>query len=294
MSAGLRLSRSMTWQRVLDGGGGTVAGLCTASGRVFAATAAGVFESTDAGQGWRLLGDGQPLAFAEALTAAPDGVLFACAAGGLHRSEDGGRRWQQVLIGGRMLAVAAAAEGVVIAGSEADGVLRSDDGGRSWTGANAGLLDLTVLALALSPTLRARRDRLRRHALGRVPLAQRGTVVAGGRHRRARPCRAVPGRLASLRRRSTRPRRHGGGRTACFQRRRLDLASGAGRQRERAGVRGARRHCRRNRLGHLRVFGQRLVMAARRRRSWRRARPGLRRTRPARRPRASWRVPFGR
>src|SRR5205823_303824 len=31
------------------------------------------------------------------------------------------------------------------------GVLRSEDDGRTWTGANAGLVDLTVIALALSP-----------------------------------------------------------------------------------------------------------------------------------------------
>ena len=40
---------------------------------------------------------------------------------------------------------------VLLAGTEADGVLRSEDGGRTWAGANAGLLDLTALALAVSP-----------------------------------------------------------------------------------------------------------------------------------------------
>ena len=199
-----------------DGGGGTVAGLCAASGRVFAATAAGVFESTDAGQGWRLLGDGQPLAFAEALTAAPDGVLFACAAGGLHRSEDGGRRWQQVLIGGRMLAVAAAAEGVVIAGSESDGVLRSDDGGRSWTGANAGLLDLTVLALALSPCFE--RDGVAFVGTPSGVYRSRNAHSRGGRSTPAcktPPCSAWPSRLTSTTIDSSSPARR---RTDCLLR----------------------------------------------------------------------------
>ena len=140
MSARGSWARTMTWQRVAAGGGGTVAGLYAVAGRVFVATTAGVFESTDAGQRWRLLGEGQTLAFAEALVAAPDGVLFACAAGGLHRSEDGGGRWQQVLIGG-------AARPAHAGGGRPrqrwslpvriDGVLRSDDGGLSWTGANA-------------------------------------------------------------------------------------------------------------------------------------------------------------
>ena len=40
---------------------------------------------------------------------------------------------------------------VLLAGTETDGVLRSEDEGRTWTGANAGLLDLTALAVALSP-----------------------------------------------------------------------------------------------------------------------------------------------
>jgi hypothetical protein len=39
----------------------------------------------------------------------------------------------------------------VLAGTERDGVLVSHDGGRTWDGANAGLLDLEILALAASP-----------------------------------------------------------------------------------------------------------------------------------------------
>src|SRR5437879_7611300 len=36
-------------------------------------------------------------------------------------------------------------------GTEADGILRSEDAGRTWSGANAGLMDLTAICLALSP-----------------------------------------------------------------------------------------------------------------------------------------------
>jgi photosystem II stability/assembly factor-like uncharacterized protein len=42
---------------------------------------------------------------------------------------------------------------VLFVGTETDGALRSPDAGRTWTGANPGLLDLTVLAIGLSPAL---------------------------------------------------------------------------------------------------------------------------------------------
>jgi hypothetical protein len=43
----------------------------------------------------------------------------------------------------------------VLVGTEQQGVLRSEDDGHNWSGANAGLLDLTVLSVALSPTFGA-------------------------------------------------------------------------------------------------------------------------------------------
>ncbi len=83
-------------------------------------------------------------------------TVFACANDGMYRSTDGGDVWRQVLVGGRTLCAAspcrdAYANMTVLAGTETDGVLRSEDGGHSWSGANAGLLDLMVLAVAVSP-----------------------------------------------------------------------------------------------------------------------------------------------
>jgi hypothetical protein len=64
--------------------------------------------------------------------------------------------WDQLLTNARVLglAVLPGDDGrlILLAGTEDDGVLISRDGGRTWTGANPGLLDLTILALAASPS----------------------------------------------------------------------------------------------------------------------------------------------
>ena len=144
---------------------------------VFAATAVGIHRGLAATASFscqRGVVDGQTLAGVHAIpspssrwsphrpTSSRDRTIFACAGDGLYRSSDGGEAWQPVLVGSRMLSVASShadgPEAMVLAASETDGVLRSEDGGRTWTGANAGLLDLTVLALALSPQFAA--DRL--------------------------------------------------------------------------------------------------------------------------------------
>jgi photosystem II stability/assembly factor-like uncharacterized protein len=161
------MTRASTgWERVADNTGGTIGGLATSlvagHALVFAATPVGVYRSSDAGRTWLLPGDQTvvPLAEAVALSARfeRDRTIFAGAGDGLYRSSDGGETWQLVLAGGKVPSVVSsstdAGEGtgqLLLAGTEADGVLRSEDGGRSWSGANAGLLDLTVLALALSP-----------------------------------------------------------------------------------------------------------------------------------------------
>jgi photosystem II stability/assembly factor-like uncharacterized protein len=151
------------WERVAGNAGGTVGGLATATvdGRtvVFAATSVGVYRSSDAGQTWTLPGAGNTVPFAEVVAPSArfglDRTIFVCAGDGVYRSSDGGEAWQPVLVGSRMFSLATAPSGeresVVLAGTETDGVLRSADSGRTWTGANAGLLDLTALALALSP-----------------------------------------------------------------------------------------------------------------------------------------------
>ena len=145
------------WELIAPASGGTVAGLAVAGGgTVFAATSVGVYRSSDGGETWTLPGTAPTVPFASAVVASPrfsnDRTLFACGADGLYRSNDAGLSWQVVLVGGRMFSVVVAADALtVLVATEDDGVLRSEDGGKSWTGANAGLLDLTVLCLALSP-----------------------------------------------------------------------------------------------------------------------------------------------
>jgi photosystem II stability/assembly factor-like uncharacterized protein len=144
------------WERLHEARGGSVFGLAVVpgSGAVLAATPAGVFRSAASGERWQALGRRSRVPFAETVVAADDGILIAGAGDGLYGSANRGQAWRRLLLG-RILSVAAHrgpdGNALVFAGSEEDGVLRSEDGGASWTGANAGLADLTVVALALSP-----------------------------------------------------------------------------------------------------------------------------------------------
>jgi hypothetical protein len=123
-----------------------------AHGQVFAATPAGIRRAVGGGETWHIAGLESPVPFANLVCASPAGdVLFAGGRDGLYRSTDDGSSWTQVLRSGNVLALAIPDAETVFAGTEADGVLHSTDAGRAWSGANPGLLDLTVLALALSP-----------------------------------------------------------------------------------------------------------------------------------------------
>lgn len=152
------------WQRLAAHEGGTVVALATAptgatgGAALFAATAAGLFRSDDAGRTWSPAGvPPLPLLTAVAPSArfAANGTLYAGTETGCFRSTDGGGTWRQTLAGGAVYAIVVMPgeerEEAVFVGTQADGILRSEDGGQTWRGANAGLLDLTVLALVFSP-----------------------------------------------------------------------------------------------------------------------------------------------
>jgi len=152
------------WERLASYEGGTVFALATALTKdgnataLFAATAAGLFHSRNEGREWTPAGE-MPLPMLAAVTPsvhfAENSLIYAGTQTGFYRSSDAGRTWRQTLAGGRVFTIAsvptAGQEDRLFVGTEEDGILRSDDGGRTWAGANPGLLDLTVLALAFSP-----------------------------------------------------------------------------------------------------------------------------------------------
>ena len=171
------------WEQIAAHEGGTVNGLATVTAadgsvRVYAATAVGVFWSGDGGARWQPLagasgGSGaaraSAIAGAEVVVPSPhhaqDGALFVGGHSGLFRWQPARPGWEHLLSGSRVLALSVVPGGApgdaiaradlagltLLAGTEEDGVLLSRDGGRTWTGANPGLLDLTILALAASP-----------------------------------------------------------------------------------------------------------------------------------------------
>jgi photosystem II stability/assembly factor-like uncharacterized protein len=149
------LQQRAEWELLATLTGGSVTWLTIADGLVFAATPAGIRCSGDGGRTWMDPGADSAVPFATVVSAAPHfaahRTLYAASREGVFRSTDAGQHWMQVLSGGTVAALAVISADTLLAGTEADGVLRSDDGGRSWTSASPGLLDLTVLALALSP-----------------------------------------------------------------------------------------------------------------------------------------------
>ncbi len=152
------------WEALAARTAGSILALASAPGgdgvaTLFAATAAGVHRSQDGGTSWTALGLGHLGSAVGVVAPSPaylrDTTLFVGAATGLYRSQDGGATWQLVVTGSRVLSVALSPDfeqdRLLFVGTETDGVLRSDDGGARWASANPGLVDLTVLAVALSP-----------------------------------------------------------------------------------------------------------------------------------------------
>jgi photosystem II stability/assembly factor-like uncharacterized protein len=120
------------------------------------ATSLGLALSTDRGRSWAVHAN-SPIAEDVALSPRfdADGIMVAVQNGELIRSDDRGGSWQRSLVGSTVLTVESAlgvsGEIVVIAGTENDGVFRSSDGGGNWSSVTPGLLDLVVIATAISP-----------------------------------------------------------------------------------------------------------------------------------------------
>jgi hypothetical protein len=149
------------WERIAQRPGGTVTCLAAAPdlATVFASTPAGLARSDDGGGSWRMLPTSD-LSLLDALAVSSGfeagGGVFAGGVSGLRLSADRGVTWRPLLTSPAVTAVAVSSPGDegdarVMAGTEQDGVLLSTDGGTSWQRSSAGLLDLRVTAIALSP-----------------------------------------------------------------------------------------------------------------------------------------------
>ena len=131
----------------------------------FAAGTTGLMRSEDGGHTWSdaltslALNRAMPVAsvaVSPAFTA--DRTVVAGTSGGIVRSSDGGDSWQIVEFPSPPPFVTSLAfsphyeqDGVIFAGTLEDGVFVSQDRGYHWHTWNFGLLDLNILALAISP-----------------------------------------------------------------------------------------------------------------------------------------------
>ncbi|NLE44093.1 MAG: hypothetical protein GX620_05180 [Chloroflexi bacterium] len=138
-------------------------------GICFAACRSGLFRSEDRGESWQYaygsLNLEAPLATL-AVAVSPDFVsdqsVFAGAPGGILRSVNGGADWNVAmlpspppLVSTLVISPNFARDGVLLAGSMEDGVFRSAYRGVHWSRWNFGLLDLHILAMAISPAYAA-------------------------------------------------------------------------------------------------------------------------------------------
>lgn len=167
------MSGDEQWSRLERQPEGAITALATAreadgSVIMFAGSAAGVRRSLDHGQTWTTLAGAETIplvtALVPSLNFSTDHCLFIGTTSGCYRTTGDEAACQLALAGVQVLAAAVVPDvesvsethgsglGTIFLGTESDGVVRSSDGGNTWGAANAGLLDLSVLALAFSPT----------------------------------------------------------------------------------------------------------------------------------------------
>lgn len=134
-------------------------------GLCFAARASGLHRSSDASATWQpaygslgLTGELATPAAAVSPDFAADRTVFAGVSGAILRSHDAGETWYFSMLPSPPPVISCLTvspdyvrDGVIFAGAMEDGVFRSSDRGDRWVRWNFGLLDLHVLALALSP-----------------------------------------------------------------------------------------------------------------------------------------------
>lgn len=123
---------------------------------VYAATAYGIFKTTDDGKSWqeRPIGLRMPFASDVVVDRSKTKRVFAATEEGVLLSTDGGLSWKFVGLAG--LGVRAIVQDPsdaqrLWAGTQDDGIFVSWDGGMTWKEANAGLQHKTVYAIAVHP-----------------------------------------------------------------------------------------------------------------------------------------------
>lgn len=146
--------------------GGTVAALALSpnfpgDGLILAATAAGLYRSTDGGRHWQRstndLSDPRTMTVTFAPLAHTCLAFAATADGRLFQSADGGASWQACsgwagfgLINALSASPNFAVDRTLFVATP-EGIFRSQDGGENWESSTFGLLDLEILCLACAP-----------------------------------------------------------------------------------------------------------------------------------------------
>jgi photosystem II stability/assembly factor-like uncharacterized protein len=129
------------------------------AGRVLAATALGVHESSDLGASWSRVSPPLSMPSLQSMAFRPgdERVVYATTARGLLRSDDAGRNWAR-LMGLPTIDIAALAlhpdgRTLYAAGYRAAALFRSEDGGDSWRALpTEGLAASRILLLAVDPS----------------------------------------------------------------------------------------------------------------------------------------------
>lgn len=122
---------------------------------VYAATAYGIFKTTDGAQTWIEKNKGLISTFTPTVVIDPrdHNLLFCATEAGIHRSRDGGENWEPIGLLGlgiRTLVQHPIQPNLLAVGTEDDGVFLSEDDGKTWQHKSNGLTHLTVYALAFT------------------------------------------------------------------------------------------------------------------------------------------------
>lgn len=144
------------WKLVTEWNVPAVLAVLSERGRLWAASARGLFLSTDGGQSWVLRsGSLTPpnATYISGIVATPHGVMIATA-DGLYRSSDQGRNWLRSGLQGTAVTRLYAHPtnpAIMAACSEEAGVWISEDGGWNWQLRNEGLRTRAVKCVAFNP-----------------------------------------------------------------------------------------------------------------------------------------------